>query len=114
MKLRGIVPTALVLNAVNPIYGAGRRLAEFTMLSGSPSISPRPFQTAPSSTSILPLSDRSYAGPWQGRRNCAIVMAKVTLELIQVAATVDPAACLAFFQQEASVRWPKSPSRCPS
>jgi len=34
MKSRGIVPAALVLNAVNPIMVQGAALAEFTMISG--------------------------------------------------------------------------------
>ena len=34
MKSRGVVPAALVLNAVNPIMVQGAALADFTMLSG--------------------------------------------------------------------------------
>jgi uncharacterized protein len=34
MKARGIAPTALVLNAVNPIMVQGAALADFTMISG--------------------------------------------------------------------------------
>jgi predicted aconitase with swiveling domain len=34
MKTRGIMPAALVLNAVNPIMVQGAALAGFTMLSG--------------------------------------------------------------------------------
>ena len=34
MKSRGIVPAALVLNAVNPIMAQGAALADFTMISG--------------------------------------------------------------------------------
>ena len=34
MKARGVVPAALVLNAVNPIMVQGAALAGFTMLSG--------------------------------------------------------------------------------
>ena len=34
MKARGIVPAALVLNAVNPIMVQGAALAGFTMISG--------------------------------------------------------------------------------
>ena len=34
MKARGIVPAALVLNAVNPIMVQGAVLADFTMISG--------------------------------------------------------------------------------
>jgi len=34
MKARGIVPEALVLNAVNPIMVQGAALADFTMISG--------------------------------------------------------------------------------
>ena len=34
MKARGVVPAALVLNAVNPIMVQGAALAEFTMISG--------------------------------------------------------------------------------
>ena len=34
MKARGIMPAALVLNAVNPIMVQGAALADFTMLSG--------------------------------------------------------------------------------
>jgi predicted aconitase with swiveling domain len=34
MKARGIVPAALVLNAVNPIMVQGAALANFTMISG--------------------------------------------------------------------------------
>ena len=34
MKARGIVPAALVLNAVNPIVVQGAALADFTMISG--------------------------------------------------------------------------------
>ena len=34
MKSRGIVPAALVLNAVNPIMVQGAALAQFTMISG--------------------------------------------------------------------------------
>jgi predicted aconitase with swiveling domain len=34
MKARGIVPAALVLNAVNPIMVQGAALADFTMISG--------------------------------------------------------------------------------
>ena len=34
MKARGVVPTALVLNAVNPIMVQGAALAGFTMISG--------------------------------------------------------------------------------
>jgi uncharacterized protein len=34
MKSRGVVPTALVLNAVNPIMVQGAALADFTMMSG--------------------------------------------------------------------------------
>ena len=34
MKSRGIVPAALVLNAVNPIMAQGAALAVFTMISG--------------------------------------------------------------------------------
>lgn len=34
MKSRGVVPAALVLNAVNPIMVQGAALAEFTMISG--------------------------------------------------------------------------------
>jgi uncharacterized protein len=34
MKARGVVPEALVLNAVNPIMVQGAALADFTMISG--------------------------------------------------------------------------------
>ena len=34
MKMRGIIPAALVLNAVNPIMVQGAALADFTMISG--------------------------------------------------------------------------------
>ena len=34
MKSRGIMPAALVLNAVNPIMAQGAALADFTMVSG--------------------------------------------------------------------------------
>ena len=34
MKARGIVPAALVLNAVNPIMVQGAAFADFTMISG--------------------------------------------------------------------------------
>ena len=34
MKSRGVVPEALVLNAVNPIMVQGAALADFTMISG--------------------------------------------------------------------------------
>jgi predicted aconitase with swiveling domain len=34
MKSRGVVPAALVLNAVNPIMVQGAALAGFTMISG--------------------------------------------------------------------------------
>ena len=34
MKARGIVPAALVLNAVNPIMVQGAALADFTIISG--------------------------------------------------------------------------------
>ena len=34
MKARGIMPAALVLNAVNPIMAQGAALADFTMISG--------------------------------------------------------------------------------
>ena len=34
MKARGVMPAALVLNAVNPIMVQGAALAEFTMISG--------------------------------------------------------------------------------
>jgi predicted aconitase with swiveling domain len=34
MQSRGIVPAALVLNAVNPIMVQGAALADFTMISG--------------------------------------------------------------------------------
>jgi predicted aconitase with swiveling domain len=34
MKARGVVPVALVLNAVNPIMVQGAALADFTMISG--------------------------------------------------------------------------------
>src|ERR1700761_270987 len=34
MKSRGIMPAALVLNAVNPIMAQGAALADFTMISG--------------------------------------------------------------------------------
>src|SRR5262247_3674001 len=34
MKSRGVVPAALVLNAVNPIMAQGAALADFTMISG--------------------------------------------------------------------------------
>jgi predicted aconitase with swiveling domain len=34
MKARGVIPAALVLNAVNPIMVQGAALAEFTMISG--------------------------------------------------------------------------------
>jgi uncharacterized protein len=34
MKARGVVPAALVLNAVNPIIVQGAAFADFTMLSG--------------------------------------------------------------------------------
>jgi predicted aconitase with swiveling domain len=34
MKTRGVIPAALVLNAVNPIMVQGAALADFTMLSG--------------------------------------------------------------------------------
>jgi predicted aconitase with swiveling domain len=34
MKARGIVPAALVLNAVNPIMVQGAALADFSMISG--------------------------------------------------------------------------------
>jgi predicted aconitase with swiveling domain len=34
MKSRGVVPAALVLNAVNPIMVQGAALAQFTMISG--------------------------------------------------------------------------------
>ena len=34
MKARGVVPAALVLNAVNPIMVQGAALAEFSMISG--------------------------------------------------------------------------------
>jgi len=34
MKARGVIPAALVLNAVNPIMAQGSALADFTMISG--------------------------------------------------------------------------------
>jgi uncharacterized protein len=34
MKARGVIPAALVLNAVNPIMVQGAALADFTMISG--------------------------------------------------------------------------------
>jgi predicted aconitase with swiveling domain len=34
MKSRGVMPAALVLNAVNPIMAQGVALADFTMISG--------------------------------------------------------------------------------
>src|SRR5438034_807872 len=34
MKARGVVPAALVLNAVNPIMVQGAAFADFTMISG--------------------------------------------------------------------------------
>jgi predicted aconitase with swiveling domain len=34
MKVRGVVPVALVLNAVNPIMVQGAALADFSMISG--------------------------------------------------------------------------------
>ena len=34
MKSRGVMPAALVLNAVNPIMAQGAALANFTMISG--------------------------------------------------------------------------------
>jgi len=34
MKSRGVLPAALVLNAVNPIMAQGAALADFTMISG--------------------------------------------------------------------------------
>jgi uncharacterized protein len=34
MKARGVMPAALVLNAVNPIMVQGAALADFTMISG--------------------------------------------------------------------------------
>ena len=34
MKARGLIPAALVLNAVNPIMVQGAALADFTMISG--------------------------------------------------------------------------------
>ncbi len=34
MKARGVVPAALLLNAVNPIMVQGAALADFTMISG--------------------------------------------------------------------------------
>jgi predicted aconitase with swiveling domain len=34
MKSRGMVPAALVLNAVNPIIVQGAALADFTLISG--------------------------------------------------------------------------------
>jgi uncharacterized protein len=34
MRARGVIPAALVLNAVNPIMVQGAALADFTMLSG--------------------------------------------------------------------------------
>ena len=34
MKSRGVVPAALVLNAVNPIMAQGAALADFTLMSG--------------------------------------------------------------------------------
>lgn len=34
MKARGVIPAALVLNAVNPIMAQGAALADFTMISG--------------------------------------------------------------------------------
>jgi len=34
MKARGMIPAALVLNAVNPIMVQGAALADFTMISG--------------------------------------------------------------------------------
>jgi predicted aconitase with swiveling domain len=34
MKARGVVPAALVLNAINPIMVQGAAFADFTMLSG--------------------------------------------------------------------------------
>ena len=34
MKVRGVVPAALVLNAVNPIMVQGAAFADFTMISG--------------------------------------------------------------------------------
>ena len=34
MKSRGVMPAALVLNAVNPIMAQGAALADFTMISG--------------------------------------------------------------------------------
>jgi predicted aconitase with swiveling domain len=34
MKARGVIPAALVLNAVNPIMVQGAALADFTMVSG--------------------------------------------------------------------------------
>ena len=34
MKSRGVMPAALVLNAVNPVMAQGAALADFTMISG--------------------------------------------------------------------------------
>ena len=34
MRTRGVIPAALVLNAVNPIMAQGAALADFTMISG--------------------------------------------------------------------------------
>jgi len=34
MRSRGVIPAALVLNAVNPIMAQGAALADFTMISG--------------------------------------------------------------------------------
>ena len=34
MRARGVMPAALVLNAVNPIMAQGAALADFTMISG--------------------------------------------------------------------------------
>jgi hypothetical protein len=34
MKARGVMPAALVLNAVNPIMVQGAAFADFTMISG--------------------------------------------------------------------------------
>ena len=45
MAARGVMPAALVLNTVNPIMVQGAALADFTMISGFWSTSPRRCRT---------------------------------------------------------------------
>ena len=58
MKARGVVPAALILNAVNPIMVQGAALADFTMVSG---FDLDITQAIPNGTTVEVESDRNAA-----------------------------------------------------